>query len=109
MTWITDRRPTEADANNEGLVLFTGANTVLLGRWQEAGGFPWQPAPDKYVKPVPVRHTGMFRYSQALPAVHGFEAMDGDPADWDVLLAAIDSDNSDPADWMRAVVKARQP
>ena len=52
--WITDRRPTRADADKYGYVWITGVNdSVYLAAWTEVGGRPWQHShrPEPYVKP----------------------------------------------------------
>lgn len=54
--WITDRRPTEADATDTGHVWISDykmTDFVAMKNWQSVGDLPWQPIskPSKYTPP----------------------------------------------------------
>lgn len=51
--WITDRRPTEEDADNEYVWVTTEHGSVLRQEWDQVFDRPWMPIarPEPYVKP----------------------------------------------------------
>jgi hypothetical protein len=87
MNWITERLPTDADADRQGDVLIPGSEgermiafaAVFLVR----PGEPWMPAPPAYAPP----QTREERVQELLDAVDAFNEMDG-TCEWTDVMNA---------------------